>query len=87
MILHVSQAIVECQKSFFAHDEIAMRPLVLRETADTLGLHEPTISRVTTNKYMATPMGTFELRYFFGSHASIETDGVASFIAICALVK
>jgi RNA polymerase sigma-54 factor len=57
-------------KNFFSHGEIAMRPLVLREIADTLGLHESTISRVTTNKYMATPMGTFELKYFFGSHVS-----------------
>ncbi|MGN5480309.1 hypothetical protein ACTMU2_36635 [Cupriavidus basilensis] len=69
-ILRVSQAIVERQKNFFTHGEIAMRPLVLREIADTLGLHESTISRVTTNKYMATPMGTFELKYFFGSHVS-----------------
>ena len=54
-ILRVAQAIVERQKNFFSHGEIAMRPLVLREIADTLGLHESTISRVTTNKYMATP--------------------------------
>jgi RNA polymerase sigma-54 factor len=54
-ILRVSQAIVERQKSFFMHGELAMRPLVLREIADELGLHESTISRVTTAKYMATP--------------------------------
>ena len=86
-ILRVSQAIVERQKSFFTHGEIAMRPLVLREIADTLGLHESTISRVTTNKYMATPMGTFELKYFFGSHVSTETGGAASSTAIRALIK
>ncbi|WP_019449654.1 RNA polymerase factor sigma-54 [Cupriavidus sp. BIS7] len=86
-ILRVSQAIVERQKNFFSHGEIAMRPLVLREIADTLGLHESTISRVTTNKYMATPMGTFELKYFFGSHVSTETGGAASSTAIRALIK
>jgi RNA polymerase sigma-54 factor len=66
-ILRVSTAIVERQKSFFMHGVLAMRPLVLREIADELGLHESTISRVTTAKFMATPMGTFELKYFFGS--------------------
>ncbi|SDC42437.1 RNA polymerase, sigma 54 subunit, RpoN/SigL [Cupriavidus sp. YR651] len=86
-ILRVAQAIVERQKNFFTHGEIAMRPLVLREIADTLGLHESTISRVTTNKYMATPMGTFELKYFFGSHVSTETGGAASSTAIRALIK
>jgi RNA polymerase sigma-54 factor len=86
-ILRVSQAIVERQKNFFTHGEIAMRPLVLREIADTLGLHESTISRVTTNKYMATPLGTFELKYFFGSHVSTETGGAASSTAIRALIK
>ena len=66
-IQRVSQAIVERQKSFFTHGAIAMKPLVLREIADELGLHESTISRVTTAKYMSTPFGTFELKYFFGS--------------------
>lgn len=86
-ILRVAQAIVERQKNFFTHGEIAMRPLVLREIADTLGLHESTISRVTTNKYMATPLGTFELKYFFGSHVSTETGGAASSTAIRALIR
>jgi RNA polymerase sigma-54 factor len=86
-ILRVSQAIVERQKNFFTHGEIAMKPLVLREIADTLGLHESTISRVTTNKYMATPLGTFELKYFFGSHVATETGGAASSTAIRALIK
>ena len=71
-IQRVSQAIVERQKSFFTHGAIAMKPLVLREIADELGLHESTISRVTTAKYMATPLGTFELKYFFGS--SLHTE-------------
>ncbi len=72
-ILRVSKAIVERQKNFFVHGELAMRPLVLRDIADELGLHESTISRVTTAKYMATPHGTYELKYFFGSGLGTET--------------
>lgn len=86
-ILRVAQAIVERQKNFFTHGEIGMRPLVLREIADTLGLHESTISRVTTSKYMLTPFGTFELKYFFGSHVATDTGGAASSTAIRALIK
>jgi RNA polymerase sigma-54 factor len=86
-ILRVSQAIVERQKNFFTHGEIAMKPLVLREIADELGLHESTISRVTTAKYMATPLGTFELKYFFGSSLNTEAGGNASSTAVRALIK
>jgi RNA polymerase sigma-54 factor len=86
-ILRVSQAIVERQKNFFTHGEIAMKPLVLREIADELGLHESTISRVTTAKYMATSWGTFELKYFFGSGLSTEAGGEASSTAVRALIK
>jgi RNA polymerase sigma-54 factor len=86
-ILRVSQAIVDRQQNFFTHGEIAMRPLVLREIADTVSLHESTISRVTSNKYMATPFGVFELKYFFGSHVATETGGAASSTAIRALIK
>ena len=86
-ILRVSRAIVERQKAFFVHGEIAMRPLVLRDIADELGLHESTISRVTTAKYMATPQGTFELKYFFGSGLGTETGGNASSTAVRALIK
>ena len=86
-ILRVSTAIVERQKSFFTHGELAMRPLVLREIADELGLHESTISRVTTAKYMSTPFGTFELKYFFGSALGTETGGNASSTAVRALIK
>lgn len=64
-----------------------MRPLVLREIADTLGLHESTVSRVTTQKYMLTPHGTFELKYFFGSHVATDSGGAASSTAIRALIK
>jgi RNA polymerase sigma-54 factor len=86
-ILRVSNAIVERQKNFFVHGALAMRPLVLREIADELGLHESTISRVTTAKYMATPFGTFELKYFFGSALGTETGGNASSTAVRALIK
>jgi RNA polymerase sigma-54 factor len=86
-ILRVSQAIVDRQSNFFTHGAIAMRPLVLREIADTVGLHESTISRVTSNKYMATPFGVYELKYFFGSHVATETGGAASSTAIRALIK
>ena len=86
-ILRVSNAIVERQKSFFVHGELAMRPLVLREIADELGLHESTISRVTTAKYMATPFGTFELKYFFGSGLGTDSGSNASSTAVRALIK
>jgi len=86
-ILRVSKAIVERQKTFFSHGAIAMKPLVLREIADELGLHESTISRVTTAKYMATPHGTFELKYFFGSSLNTEAGGNASSTAVRALIQ
>ena len=85
-ILRVSKAIVERQKNFFSHGDIAMKPLVLREIADELGLHESTISRVTTAKYMATPGGTYELKYFFGSSLHTEAGGAASSTAVRALI-
>ncbi len=86
-ILRVSQAIVERQRHFFEHGEVAMRPMVLREIADMLGLHESTISRVTTQKYMLTPRGTYELKYFFGSHVATDTGGACSATAIRALIR
>ena len=86
-ILRVSQAIVDRQQQFLEHGEVAMRPLTLREIADTLGLHESTISRVTTQKFMATPRGIFELKYFFGSHVATDAGGAASSTAIRALIK
>ena len=86
-ILRVSQAIVDRQRHFLEHGEVAMRPLVLREIASTLGLHESTISRVTTQKFMATPRGTYELKYFFGSHVATDAGGAASSTAIRALIK
>jgi RNA polymerase sigma-54 factor len=86
-ILRVSQAIVDRQRKFFEYGEIAMQPLVLREIADELELHESTISRVTTRKYMLTPRGVFELKYFFGSHVATESGGACSATAIRALIK
>jgi RNA polymerase sigma-54 factor len=64
-----------------------MRPLVLREIAETLGLHESTVSRVTTQKFMLTARGIFELKYFFGSHVTTDTGGACSATAIRALIK
>ena len=86
-ILRVTQAIVDRQRNFFEHGEVAMRPLVLREIAEAVGLHESTISRVTTQKYMLTSRGMFELKYFFGSHVATDTGGACSSTAIRALIK
>ncbi len=86
-ILRVSRAIVDRQRNFFSHGAIAMKPLVLREIADEMGMHESTISRVTTAKYMATPQGTFELKYFFGSSLATEAGGNASSTAVRALIQ
>jgi RNA polymerase sigma-54 factor len=86
-ILRVSQAIVDRQRHFFEHGEVAMRPLVLRDIAQILDLHESTVSRVTTQKFMLTPRGIFELKYFFGSHVATETGGSCSATAIRALIK
>jgi RNA polymerase sigma-54 factor len=86
-ILRVSQAIVDRQRAFFDHGEVAMRPLTLREIAETVKLHESTISRVTTQKYLASPRGIYELKYFFGSHVATDTGGAASSTAIRALIK
>ncbi len=86
-IERVAQAIVREQAAFFEKGELAMRPLVLREIADQLGLHESTISRVTTQKFMATPRGVFEFKYFFGSHVGTDDGGAASATAIKARIK
>ncbi len=86
-ILRVSQAIVDQQYNFFEHGDLGMRPLVLREIAERLDLAESTISRVTTQKYMMTPRGILELKYFFGSHVATQSGGSASSTAIKALIK
>ncbi len=86
-ILRVAQAIVEQQRQFFDHGEVAMRPLVLREIAEALGLHESTVSRVTRQKFMATPRGIYELKYFFGSQVATDTGGACSATAIRELLR
>jgi len=86
-ILRVSQTIVDRQRNFFEHGETAMRPLVLREIAEQLDLHESTISRVTTQKFMLTPRGIYELKYFFCSGIATESGGTCSSTAIRALIK
>lgn len=86
-ILRVAQAIVERQGAFLEHGEIAMRPLVLREIADELELHESTVSRSTTQKFMRTPRGIYEFKYFFGSGLVTESGGVCSSAAIRELIK
>ncbi len=86
-ILRVAQAIVNRQKNFFDYGELAMKPMGLREIADELGLHESTVSRVTNNKYMATPAGIFELKYFFSRALPTSTGGSASTTAIRGVIK
>lgn len=86
-ILRVTQSIVDRQRHFFEHGEVAMRPLVLREIAEVVELHESTVSRVTTQKFMMTPRGIFELKYFFGSHVNTDAGGACSATAIRALIK
>ena len=86
-IERVAQAIVREQAEFFEKGALAMRPLVLREIADQLGLHESTISRVTSQKFMATPRGVLEFKYFFGSHVATGDGGAASATAIKARIK
>jgi RNA polymerase sigma-54 factor len=86
-LLRVATRIVEIQRGFFDYGEEAMKPLVLRDIADALEMHESTISRVTTQKYMHTPRGTFEFKYFFSSHVSTASGGEASATAIRALIK
>ena len=86
-LLKVSKKIVEHQRGFLEYGEQAMKPLVLHDIAEAVGLHESTISRVTTQKYMLTPSGVFELKYFFSSHVSTSTGGEVSSTAIRALIK
>ena len=86
-LLKVANCIVEAQSAFFEYGEEAMNPLVLQYVADKVGLHESTISRVTTQKYLLTPQGVFELKYFFSSHVSTQGGGVCSSTAIRALIK
>ena len=86
-ILKVAEAIVERQQNFFHQGNIAMRPLVLREIAAAIGMHESTISRVTNNKYLACPAGIFEFKYFFSTQLSSEKGQAVSATAVQSLIK
>lgn len=86
-LLRVGTAIVERQRSFLEFGDEAMKPLVLRDIAEQLDLHESTISRVTTQKYLHTPRGIFEFKYFFSSHVSTANGGECSATAIRAMIK
>ncbi|NIF34469.1 RNA polymerase factor sigma-54 [Enterobacter sp. Cy-643] len=86
-LLRVSRCIVEQQQAFFEHGEEHMKPMVLADIAQAVDMHESTISRVTTQKYLHSPRGIFELKYFFSSHVNTEGGGEASSTAIRALVK
>ncbi|WP_430461380.1 RNA polymerase factor sigma-54 [Thalassolituus sp. LLYu03] len=86
-LLKVATKIVEYQIDFFEEGEEAMKPLVLHDIAEAVGMHESTISRVTTQKYMHTPRGIFELKYFFSSHVGTDSGGECSSTAIRAMIK
>ena len=86
-LLKVSQCIVDTQKGFLADGEIAMKPLILKEVADKVGVHESTVSRATTRKYMLTPRGVFELKYFFSRHVRTDNGGIISATATKARIQ
>ncbi|MGO1297357.1 MAG: RNA polymerase factor sigma-54 [Vibrio sp.] len=86
-LLKVAKCIVEHQRDFFEYGEEAMKPMVLNDVALAVDMHESTISRVTTQKFMHTPRGIFELKYFFSSHVSTDNGGECSSTAIRALIK
>ncbi|OFC72123.1 RNA polymerase factor sigma-54 [Alteromonas confluentis] len=86
-LLKVANCIVQQQMGFFEHGPEMMKPMVLNDVAEMVDMHESTISRVTTQKYMHTPRGIFELKYFFSSHVATESGGECSSTAIRALIK
>lgn len=86
-LLRVAERIVHEQRAFLDYGEEAMRPLVLRTIAEALGMHESTVSRATANKYMLTPRGLFELKYFFPSHVNTTLGGTCSAVAIQAMIR
>lgn len=86
-LLRVAHCIVEYQRGFLEHGEEAMRPMILQDVAEEIGMHESTISRVTTRKYMHTPRGVYELKYFFSSHVSTASGGECSATAIRAVIR
>ena len=86
-LMRVATSIVQHQRAFFEYGEEAMRPLVLRDIAEELEMHESTISRVTTNKYLESARGVFEFKYFFSSHVNTNDGGICSATAIRAMIK
>ncbi|MCS5709237.1 RNA polymerase factor sigma-54 [Candidatus Berkiella cookevillensis] len=86
-LIKVSECIVEAQHDFFELGDVGMKPLILHQVADKVGMHESTISRITNQKYMHTPRGTFELKYFFSSHVTTASGGECSATAIRAHIK
>ena len=86
-LLKVARAIIDRQRAFFEHGAEAMKPLVLHDISEAVSMHESTVSRVTTNKYMLTPRGIFELKYFFSSHVATADGGACSATAIRSLIK
>jgi RNA polymerase sigma-54 factor len=86
-LLKVATCIVQRQQGFLEHGDEAMKPMVLHDVAETVEMHESTISRVTTNKYLHTPRGIYELKYFFSSHVFMQNGAECSSTAIRALLK
>ncbi|MGK2925182.1 MAG: RNA polymerase factor sigma-54 [Lysobacterales bacterium] len=86
-LLRVSQCIVDFQEDFLEQGELAMKPLVLKDVSEAVGVHESTVSRATTRKYMLTPRGVFELKYFFSSHVRSERGGAVSATAVKARLQ
>lgn len=86
-LLKVATCIVSRQQAFLEHGDEAMKPLVLRDVADSIGMHESTVSRVTTNKYMHTPRGVFEFKYFFSSHLSTVDGAEQSSTSVRAKIR
>ena len=86
-LMRVSQAIVEAQKDFMEEGEMAMKPLILKDISEKIEVHESTVSRATTRKYMLTPRGLFELKYFFSSHVGTDSGGAVSATAVKARLQ
>ena len=86
-LMRVSQAIIEAQQDFMDEGEMAMKPLVLKDISENVGVHESTVSRATTRKYMLTPRGLFELKYFFSSHVRTDRGGTVSATAVKARLQ
>ena len=86
-LVSVAQCIVELQEEFLEHGELAMRPLILKDVSEAVGVHESTVSRATTRKYMLTPRGIYEMKYFFSSHVQTEGGGTISATAVKARLQ